>query len=76
MGHSAIEQYVIDIVREKRQSKGWSQEELAGYMHKSKGFIGDIENPKHRRKFNLNHINILAKVFECSPKDFLPDTPL
>ena len=38
--------------------------------------LGAIENPKHRAKYNLSHINKLARIFQCSPKDFLPDKPL
>jgi transcriptional regulator with XRE-family HTH domain len=74
--HTAIEQYVIDVVREKRKEKNWSQKELAYRLEVSIGFVGDAENPKYRAKYNLNHINELAKIFECSPKDFLPDKPL
>lgn len=73
---SPIEQYIIDIVRERRIEKGWSQKDLAYEMELSIGFIGNVENPKLRAKYNLNHINTLAKVFECSPKDFLPEMPL
>jgi ribosome-binding protein aMBF1 (putative translation factor) len=73
---SPIEQYVVDVVRAKRIDKGWSQKELAYQLDVSIGFIGDIENPKYRAKFNLNHINELVKIFECSPQDFLPDYPL
>ena len=61
------------MVRAKRIEKGWSQKELAYQLDVSIGFIGDIENPKYRAKFNLNHINELAKIFECSPKDFMPE---
>jgi transcriptional regulator with XRE-family HTH domain len=68
-----IEQYVVDVVKKKRLEKGYSQKELAYQIDKSLGFIGDIENPKERAKYNLNHINELAKVFECSPRDFLPE---
>jgi ribosome-binding protein aMBF1 (putative translation factor) len=71
-----IEQYVVDIVKKKRIEREMSQKELAYQMEKSLGFIGDIENPKYRAKYNLNHINELARVFECSPKDFLPNKPL
>jgi transcriptional regulator with XRE-family HTH domain len=71
-----IEQYVIDVVKQKRMEKGLSQRDLAYFIEKSIGFIGDVENPKYRAKYNLNHINELAKVFKCSPKDFLPDQPL
>lgn len=74
--HTPIEQYVIDVVRKKRIEKGWSQKELAYRMELSIGFIGDVENPNYRAKYNLNHLNELAKVFECSPKDFLPNQPL
>jgi len=73
---SAVEQYVVDVVRAKRIERGWSQKELAFQLDVSIGFIGDVENPKYRAKYNLNHINELAKIFGCSPKDFLPNKPL
>jgi transcriptional regulator with XRE-family HTH domain len=71
-----IENYVIDSVRSKRISKGISQKELAYSMEVSIGFIGNVENPKYRAKYNLTHLNELAKILECSPKDFLPEKPL
>ena len=74
--HCKIEQYVIDIVRKMRTEKGISQRELAYLLDVSVGFIGDIENPNYRAKYNLNHINELAKLLDCSPKDFFPDMPL
>lgn len=73
--HTKIEQYIIDTVREKRMERGMSQRELAYSLGLSVGFIGDIENPNFRAKYNLNHINELAKIFDCSPKDFLPEQP-
>jgi len=74
--HTAIEKYVIEVVKQKRIEKGYSQKELAYQLDLSLGFIGDVENPKYRAKYNLNHINELAKIFDCSPKDFLPDKAL
>lgn len=71
-----IEQYVIDTVRRIRMEKGISQKDLAFSLDLSIGFIGDIESSKSRAKYNLAHINKLAELFECSPKDFLPDTPI
>ncbi|MGE7777116.1 helix-turn-helix domain-containing protein [Chitinophaga sp. NPDC101104] len=56
--------------------KGYSQKELACMFEVSVGFIGDVENPKYKAKYNLNHLNELAKIFQCSPKDFLPDSPI
>ena len=71
-----IEEFVIQKVKAMRMERKWSQMELADYMNMSASFIADIENPKRRAKYNLNHLNILAKVFGCSPRDFLPDTPV
>lgn len=72
---SPIEQFVIDRIREMRKEKGISQRELSSLTELSIGFIGDVESPKSRAKYNLNHINDIAKALECSPKDFLPDEP-
>ena len=71
-----IEEFVIQKVKAMRMERKWSQMELADYMNLSPSFIADIENPKRRAKYNLNHLNVLAKVFSCSPKDFLPNAPL
>ena len=73
--HTAIEQYVIDVVRRKRIEKEISQKELAFMLDLSIGFIGDIESTKSRAKYNLNHIDKLAEIFDCSPREFLPDEP-
>lgn len=70
-----IEQYVIDAVRERRKKLGISQEQLAHLLGYSEGFIANIETPKRTSKFNLRHLNELAKILKCSPKDFLPDEP-
>ncbi|MDC8099157.1 helix-turn-helix domain-containing protein [Chryseobacterium rhizosphaerae] len=68
-----IEQYVIDTVRRMRMNKKISQKDLAYSLDLSIGFIGDVESYKSRAKYNLSHINRLAEVFDCSPKDFLPE---
>lgn len=77
MGKEAeIEKYVIDKVRQKRLALGISQADLAHLLDVSEGFIGNIENPNYPEKYNLRHINELAKILKCSPKDFLPEKPL
>ncbi|TCD03954.1 XRE family transcriptional regulator [Pedobacter psychroterrae] len=70
-----VEQYVIDRVKSMRNERGISQAKLANLLEVSQGFIGDCENPKYRAKYNLNHINRLAKIFNCSFQDFFPDSP-
>lgn len=59
-----------------RLKAGKSQADLAADINVSYGFIGQVENPKFRTKYNINHLNKLAQVFNCSPKDFLPEKPM
>lgn len=70
-----IEQYVVDCVKKMRDNAGMSQREFADAINLSPGYIGDIEAGRKGAKYNLNHIYEIAKVFKCSPRDFLPDFP-
>ena len=71
-----LDLYIINKVKQLRLDTGMSQAVLAIKLEVSDAFIGAIENPKHRAKYNVNHINKLAEIFNCSPKDFLPEKPL
>lgn len=73
---SKIDWYVISQIRTIRLEKGMSQEELAIHLNLSRGFIGHIESPNFIAKYSLDQINHIAKLFKCSPRDFLPDKPL
>lgn len=75
-GKTEIDFYVIDKVRELRAKHHFSQAVLAVKLDVSDTFIGNIENPKHVAKYNLIHINKLARIFNCSPRDLLPENPL
>lgn len=70
-----IEQYVIDRVRDMRQKENLSQAKLADLLAVTKGFVGNAENPNRIEKYNLNHINELAVIFNCPITDFLPSLP-
>jgi len=69
---SEIELFVIDKVREMRLNSKISQASLAIKLGLSVGFIGHVENPNSRAKYNLNHINELVKIFNCKFEDFFP----
>ena len=71
-----IEIYVIDQVRRMRRKERVSQAMLAYGIGVTKGFIGQAESSKYATKYNLNHLNELAKYFNCSPADFFPKEPL
>lgn len=70
--NTKIEQYVINRVKEIRISKGISQAKLAHLIDISVGFVGNVENPKHIAKWNLNHLEKIAKVLGVSMREFLP----
>lgn len=74
--HNAIDWFIVDAVKRRRTEKKISQKELANLLDVSIGFIGNVENPRYRAKYNLAQINELAKILDCSPQDFLPQQPL
>lgn len=71
-----IELFVISRIREIREAKKISQEELSLSIGKNIGFISQIEAPSKKAKYNIIHLNLIAKALGCSPKDFLPDYPI
>lgn len=75
-GKSGIDIYIINVVRERRVIAKISQSELATMLEVSNGFIGQVESSKYPTKYSTDQLNQLAKIFSCSPKDFLPQQPL
>lgn len=71
-----IENYVIGKVKSMREKFGYTQIVLSQKLNMSDSFVGHVETPKRRAKYNINHLNALAKIFKCSPKDFMPEKPL
>jgi transcriptional regulator with XRE-family HTH domain len=71
-----IDWFIVNRVREMRLLKKLSQDDIALHLNLSKGFIGHIESPNFIAKYNTTHLNELAKLFNCSPKDFWPEKPL
>lgn len=74
--HSKVETYIIDKVREKRKAKNLSQIALSQKLGLSESFISHVESNTRRAKYNVNHLNKIALILGCSPKDFWPDSPL
>jgi transcriptional regulator with XRE-family HTH domain len=71
-----IERYVITKVREIRELKKITQEELSLSIGKNITFISQIEAPSKKAKYNIATLNLIAKALNCSPKDFWPEKPL
>ncbi|MBS1974671.1 MAG: helix-turn-helix transcriptional regulator [Bacteroidetes bacterium] len=71
-----VDQYVIDFILALRKEKKLSQRQIGDLLGVKRSFIGNIESPNNRAKYNVRHINILADYFDLSPRDFLPEQPL
>lgn len=70
---TAIEIYVIQAVKKRREELNMSQKALSININVDEGFVGHVESPKYKTKYNFNHINEIAKVLKCSVADFMPD---
>jgi transcriptional regulator with XRE-family HTH domain len=73
-GKSKFDQAVIDLVKAIREQRELSQDALAEYLDVTRGYIGQVESPQARTKYNLNQLNRLAYEMKCSPRDFIPET--
>ena len=71
-----IDWFIVNKVKEMRVEKNLSQVDIAVHLNVSTGFIGQVESPNYRAKYKTMHLNDLAKLLKCAPKDFLPDKPL
>jgi transcriptional regulator with XRE-family HTH domain len=65
--------YIINKVKFMREKQGMSQIALSQALGMADSFVSNVESAKRRDKYNVNHLNLLAKVFECAPKEFLPE---
>jgi DNA-binding Xre family transcriptional regulator len=73
---SDLDQYIAGAVKTMRIAQKMPQSVLAVKLGVSNAFIGQCEVPTHKSKYNLSHLNKLAIIFDCSPKDFLPQKPI
>lgn len=70
--HTSIELYVIEQVKKRRIAMNIVPRTLSIKIGLEESFVGLVENPKNRTKYNFNHLNEIAKVLKCSVTDFFP----
>lgn len=70
---SQIELYIVQKVKEQRKKRKMSQRYLAGCLNVSQSFIRNIENENDDTAYNIDHLNEIAKIFDCSIRDFFPE---
>ncbi|MDO5638190.1 MAG: helix-turn-helix transcriptional regulator [Myroides sp.] len=71
-----IERFIISKVKEIRESKGITQEQLSLSLGKNISYISQIEAQSKTAKYNISILNLVAIVLDCSPKDFWPEFPI
>ena len=72
---SKIELYTIEKVKERREQLDMKLTYFADCMNMSHQFISKIEDCDTDKAYNLDHLNDIAVILECSIKDFFPDKP-
>jgi DNA-binding Xre family transcriptional regulator len=73
---SKIDRYAIAQVKAKRIEKGYSQMKLSYELDVSATFVGQVESRTRKERYTLDRLNEIAKILDCSPKDFMPDKAL
>lgn len=73
---SPIEIFVGQKVKEYREERKWSLRYLGDCLNVHHSFIDRCEDSNEDDAFNLDHINTLARVFECKISNLLPIYPL
>lgn len=72
---SDIDLYIIEQVKKKRLEQKMSQLALSQALSAADSFVSNVESSKYRTKYNVRHLNEIAQILNCSPKDFWPDKP-
>lgn len=67
-----IELYVINKVKELRKAANLSQEKLSLELKLDSSFVGHAERLQREEKYNLNHINEIAKYFDVPIASLFP----
>ena len=71
-----IDRFIISKVKEIRDSKGITQEQLSLALGRNISYISQIEAKSKTAKYNISTLNLIAIVLDCSPKDFWPEEPI
>lgn len=76
MPKTIVEFEIVKLVRNKRTISKLSQAKIAEVLMVTAGYIGQVEMQSTSSMYSYDQLNQLAKFFECSPKDFMPEKAL
>lgn len=60
--------------KEWRKFRKLTQQQVADALGSSSGYVSDLENGK--RRYNEDHLDALAELFQCSTADLISTNPL
>lgn len=69
---SPLDKYIILAVKRKREEQGIAQADLSVRMELNDKFVGNVESSRQKAKYNMNHLNKIAEILNCSLADFFP----
>lgn len=70
MKTAGIKKFVGERVRELREAKGWSQEELGFESGLHRNYVGGVE--RGERNLGVENLARLAKALSVRPRDLVP----
>lgn len=69
---SAIDIYVIEQVRKKREKARISQRTLSEIVGRALGFVSQVESDTCQAKYSVHQLYIIAKELDCPITEFFP----
>src|SRR5690606_5180386 len=70
-----LDYLLILYVKQLREERGWTQQELSERMGVTKSFVGNVESFTQRHKYSIRHLTLIAKAFEYNSISKLFDFP-
>ncbi|WP_417359645.1 helix-turn-helix domain-containing protein [Galbibacter sp.] len=70
-----LDYLLILYIRQLREERGWTQQELSERMGVTKSFVGNVESFTQRHKYSIRHLTLIAKAFEYNSISKLFDFP-
>lgn len=76
MQKSKIEKTIVSNSIRIRKHNKKTQRDVAMVLDVSAGYIGQVESDNSPSMYSYDQLNELAKFFNCSPRDFMPEEPV
>lgn len=70
-----LDYLLILYVKQLREERKWTQQELSAKMGVTKSFVGNVESFIQRHKYSIRHLTLLAKAFKYKTISKLFDFP-